>query len=154
MLYDWGAHLCDQLCTLMRPAKPLSVYAVSHQGAHAVDIETQTTAAVKFDNGVSAEIDVGCMSHISRPRWLIRGDAGAFCMPDWNHAFIKTAAGETQIDVEKPNWKAIYQNVADHLIKRTPLAVKAADARNAMQVIDAAFESSETGEVVKIGGTN
>ncbi|MDQ2985505.1 MAG: Gfo/Idh/MocA family oxidoreductase [Armatimonadota bacterium] len=154
MLYDWGAHLCDQICTLMRPAVPVSVYAISHAGAHGVDIETQTTAMIKFDNGVSAEIDVGCMSHISRPRWLIRGEKGAFVMPDWQTATLKTADGETEVEVEPANWHAIYQNVADHLTKESPLAVSAQDVRSAMQVIDAAFASADTGEVARIGGTN
>jgi predicted dehydrogenase len=154
MLYDWGAHLCDQICTLLRPAKPVSVYAISHAGAHDVDIETQTTAMIKFDSGVSAELDVGCMSHISRPRWLIRGEKGAFVMSDWNNAVIKTADGETRIDVEKSNWRAIYQNVADHLSRGKPLAVTAKDVRSAMQVIDAAFMSADASEVVRIGGTN
>ncbi len=154
MLYDWGAHLVDQICTLMRPAQPTSVYAISHAGAHDVDIETQTTAMITFDNGVSAEIDVGCMSHIARPRWLIRGNKGALSMPDWNTAVIKTAQTETRIDVEKPNWRAIYQNVADHLTKGRHLHVTAKDVRSAMQVLDAAFLSANTGEVAKIGGKN
>jgi predicted dehydrogenase len=154
MLYDWGAHLCDQICTLMRPAKPISVYAVSHDGAHEVDIETQTTALVRFDNGVSAEIDVGCMSYISRPRWLIRGEKGAFVMPDWHTAKLVSAEGEEEVPVEPSDWHAIYADVADHLTKGTPLAVQARDVRTAMQVIDAAFESATTGEVAKIGGTN
>ncbi len=154
MLYDWGAHLCDQICTLMRPAKPVAVYAISHDGAHDVDIETQTTAMIKFDNGVSAEIDVGCMSYISRPRWLIRGDKGAFVMPDWHTAKIVTPGGEEAVEVEPSDWPAIYQNVANHLTKETPLAVSARDVRSAMQVIDAAFKSAATGEVVRIGGTN
>jgi predicted dehydrogenase len=152
MLYDWGAHLTDQICTLLRPAKPVSVYAVSHDGAHDVDIETQTTAMIKFDNGVSAEIDVGCMSHITRPRWLIRGDKGAFVMPDWQSAMLKTAERETKVDVQPSDWHAIYQNVSDHLVKGTPLAVSAGDVRSAMQVIDAAFTSAKTGEVARIGG--
>ena len=138
----------------MRPAKPVSVYAVSHYGAHDVDIETQTTAMIRFDNGVSAEIDVGCMSYVSRPRWLIRGEKGAFVMQDWHSAKIVTADGEEHVAVEPSDWHAIYQGVADHLTKGTPLAVTAHDVRSAMQVIDAAFTSAKTGEVARIGGTN
>jgi predicted dehydrogenase len=152
MLYDWGAHLCDQICTLMRPAKPISVYAISHAGAHEVDIETQTTAIIKFDNGTTAEIDVGCMSHISRPRWLIRGDEGAFMMPDWQSASITTKDGEDSVQVEESRWHDIYQNVAGHLTKGADLIVKADDVRTSIQVIEAAFQSAETGEAVHIGG--
>lgn len=152
MLYDWGAHLTDQLCTLMRPSQPESVYAVSHCGAHAVDIETQTTALIRFDNGTSAEIDVGCMSYISRPRWLIRGEYGAFVMPDWQSAKLVTANGEENVPVLPSDWHAIYQDVADHLTRGNPLAVTAEDVRTAMRIIDGAFESAATGNVVAIGG--
>jgi predicted dehydrogenase len=152
MLYDWGAHLVDQICTLMRPAEPISVFAVSHAGAHDVDIETQTTAMIKFDNGVSAEIDVGCMSYIARPRWLIRGDRGAFAMPDWQSATLTTAEGGDSVQVEESNWHGIYQNVADHLAKGTDLAVQARDVAQSIGVIEAAFKSAETGEVEHLGG--
>ena len=73
-------------------------------------------------------------------------------MPDWHSAKIVTEEGEEEVMVEASAWHSIYQNVADHLIKGTELAVTAQDVRSAIQVIDAAFLSSETGEVVRIGG--
>lgn len=161
MLYDWGAHLCDQVCTLMRPALPVSVYAVSHSGAHDVDIETQTAAMIKFDNGVTAEIfdngvtaeiDVGCMSHVSRPRWLIRGDRGAFIMHDWKSAVVRSADGEDSVEIVESRWRDTYQNVADHLTKGSDLIVKARDVAISITVIESAFESAETGEVVHLRG--
>jgi len=150
MLYDWGAHLCDQICTLLRPAKAASVFAVSHSGAHDVDIETQTTATISFDSGVTAEIDVGCMSYLQRPRWLIRGTNGALLMSDWHAATVKTANGEETVQVEDSTWHSIYQNVADHLNKGAELIVKPNDVAESIAMIDAAFQSASTGETIRI----
>ncbi|MBA3726831.1 MAG: Gfo/Idh/MocA family oxidoreductase [Armatimonadetes bacterium] len=151
MLYDWGAHLVDQIVQLILPAMPKIVFAVSHAGAHDVDIETQSTVTVLFDNGVSAEIDVGCMSHIARPRWLIRGDKAAFHMPDWKHATLKDQGGEVQIGVEEDRWADLYKNLSRHLNYGEELAVKPEQSRTVMAVIDAAFASAETGKSVAIG---
>jgi len=150
MLYDWGAHLADQLVQLMLPAKPRTVFANSHHGVHDVDIETQTTVDIIFDNGVTAQIDVGCMSHLTRPRWFIRGEAGALLMQDWEHCQIKTADGEREIEGEKPNWQGIYDNVSRHLNRGEQLAVKPGEVRIAISIIEAAFQSAESGEAVHL----
>lgn len=150
MLYDWGAHLVDQVLLLAAPALPKTVFAVSHAGAHAIDIETQTTVTIVFDNGMSSEIDVGCMSYITRPRWLIRGEKGALSMPDWEHAKLKTAAGEEELTVEKPRWEDIYTNVSRHLNHGEKLDVLPEQGRLALSVIDAAFLSAEKGQSVEV----
>ena len=150
MLYDWGAHLTDQLVQLMLPARPKTVFATSHKGVHDVDIETQTTAAIVFDNGVSAQIDVGCMSYITRPRWLIRGDKASLLMPDWETAKLKNESGEIDIPVEKSRWEDIYENLSAHLNRGEQLAVRPEEVRIAMSIIDAAFESAASGKSVEI----
>jgi predicted dehydrogenase len=146
MLYDWGAHLADQLVQLMLPAKPVTVFATSHHGVHDVDIETQTTADILFDNGVSAQIDVGCISHLSRPRWLIRGDRGALVMPDWEHCHFKAGVEEREVSVEPSDWAAFYTNVSRHLNHGEPLAINPEDVRIAIAVIEAAFKSAASGK--------
>jgi scyllo-inositol 2-dehydrogenase (NADP+) len=150
MLYDWGAHLADQLVQLMLPSKPAVVFAQSHHGAHEVDIETQTTVAITFDNGVSAQIDVGCMSHIARPRWLIRGERAALLMPDWEKAILKGGENSRDLAVEPSDWPALYRNVARHLTHGEELAVKPSEVRIAIAVLDAAFESSASGRSVEV----
>lgn len=151
MLYDWGAHLVDQMVQLMLPAMPRTVFATSHAGVHDVDVETQTTAMIVFDNGVSAEIDVGCMSHITRPRWLIRGEKAAFQMADRQHAILKTENGEESIVVEQDRWAELYTNLGRHLNCGEELAVKPEHCRIAMAVIDAMMKSAETGTSVRVG---
>lgn len=154
MLYDWGAHLTDQLVQLMLPAKPKTVFASSHFGVHDVDVETQSTVVILFDNGVTAEIDVGCISHYTRPRWLIRGEKAALKMQDWESASLRGQFdglnGELKIDVEKGNWVAFYENVSRHLNRGEDLVVKPEEVRIAISIIEAAQQSAASGRAVEL----
>lgn len=154
MLYDWGAHLTDQLVQLMLPAKPKTVFASSHYGVHDVDIETQTTAIILFDNGVSAEIDVGCISYYTRPRWLVRGNQAAMKMSDWESASLRgrfsELEGELVVEVEKTQWGSFYENVSRHLNLGEELAVKPEEVRIAISIIEAAKQSASSGQAVEL----
>ncbi len=154
MLYDWGAHLTDQIVQLMLPAKPKTVFAQSCYGVHDVDIETQTTAMIAFDNGVIAEIDVGCISHYTRPRWLIRGEKAALKMQDWETASLRGnfdgLHGELKVDVEPGQWGAFYENVSRHLNHGDSLFVRPEEVRIAMAIIEAAQASAKSGKSVDI----
>jgi len=154
MLYDWGAHLTDQLVQLMLPAKPKTVFASSHYGVHNVDIETQTSVMILFENGVTAEIDVGCISHYTRPRWLVRGEKAALRMQDWESASLRGQFdgldGELKIDVEKGHWGAFYENVSRHLNQGDELAVKPEEVRIAISIIEAAQQSAAAGRAVEL----
>lgn len=154
MLYDWGAHLFDQIVQLMLHAMPKTVFATNHYGVHDVDIETQTTTIITFTNGVVAEVDVGCISHYTRPRWLIRGEQGAMKMENWDTASMRGtldgSIGEMKIDVEESRWDAFYQNVSRHLNHGEPLAVKPEEVRTSISIIEAAQKSAETGRSVDL----
>ncbi len=152
MLYDWGAHLIDQLIQL-NLGTPKTVFAQMHYGGQPVDTETHATVSVNFEGGVFAQIDVGCVSHITRPRWLIRGEKGAFIMPDWENARIKYLSGEETIEedvkVEHSQWDAFYENVSKHLNEGAELEVKPRDVRKAIAVIESAFRSAELNQSVE-----
>lgn len=154
MLYDWGAHLLDQIVQIMLPARPKSVFATFHHGGHEVDIETQDTLSVLFDNGVMAQVDVGCISWLTRPRWLVRGEKAALQMADWETCKVRGVfngvEGEMSVPVEKGRWEEFYPSVSRHLNEGGPLPVDPSEVRIAMQVIDAAFESAKTGSSVTI----
>lgn len=155
MLYDWGAHLLDQIVQLMLPARPKTVYATNHYRVYDVDVATQTTAIITFDNGVVAEIDVGCISHHTRPRWLIRGDKAAMKMENWDEAYVRGEVGglygEMKVELEKSRWDAFYRNVSRHLNFGEPLAVLPEEVRISIAIIEAARKSAETGKSVDLG---
>ncbi len=154
MLYDWGAHLTDQLVQLMLPVRPVSVYANFHYGGHDVDVETQTTVSIRFDNGVMAQIDVGCVSWLTRPRWLVRGEKAAVLMPDWEtctlRGMLNGSEQQMSIPVEASAWERFYPALSAHLNDGAPLPVDPTEVRIALSVIDAAFESGRTGRSVEI----
>ncbi len=145
MLYDWGAHLIDQVLTLFAPEKPLGVYATLYYGGQDVDVETQATVILNFSEGRIALVDVGCVSYLHPPRWVIRGEQGAVIMHDWENGSLRQGTQgdpvETPIKAEPSAWEAFYQNVSRHLNDGEELAVKPEEARLTVQVIESAFES-------------
>jgi hypothetical protein len=54
------------------------------------------------------------------------------------------------IDSVRGSWKLYYQNISDVLNKGAELAVKPEEVYRAMQVYDAAMQSAQTGEVVRL----
>ena len=144
----------SQLVQLMLPAKPKTVFATFHRGGQNVEVETQTTVVILFDDGTAAQIDVGCVSHQTRPRWLIRGEKAALSSDGGETMLLKSELegfkGERSVEVEKTEWENYYRNIGDHLNKGAELIVKPEEVRIAMQILDAAFESGRTGRSVEI----
>ncbi|MCW5934763.1 MAG: Gfo/Idh/MocA family oxidoreductase [Fimbriimonadia bacterium] len=151
MLYDWGAHLIDQIVQMLLPSKPIRIYAdIQERVWTELDIETQAQVHIKFDNGCAAVVDVGCISLQNRPRWLVRGEKGAV-KGEWDKLFLKTP-DQDPVELEKVagDWKDYYRNISAVLNEGAELLVKPEEVRIVMQVIDAAFESARTGESVKL----
>jgi predicted dehydrogenase len=138
------------------------------------DIGNYANLLIKFSNDVLYQIEIGNLATIRKPRWYILGDLGGLIkygldpqegpMRDGNidaaeedpanRAQVCTMVNgrreEMVIDSVRGSWKSYYQNISDVLNKGAELAVKPEQVHKAMQVYDAAMESSETGEVVKI----
>ena len=54
------------------------------------------------------------------------------------------------VDSVRGTWKSYYQNISDVLNKGAELAVKPQEVYRVMQVYDAAMQSAETGQAVKL----
>ncbi|GMV37358.1 MAG: oxidoreductase [Fimbriimonadales bacterium] len=155
MLYDWGAHLFDQVVQMNLPSLPTAVFASrAHRVWMDVDVDTQNSVMVLFDNGVTACIDVGCISRTQRSRWLVRGDKGALHMPDWDTATaqveVNGVVGSLKVEMEKGDWNALYRNVSAHLNEGTELIVKPEEVRIGVACIEAAMKSAERGESTRV----
>lgn len=153
-LYDWGAHLWDQIARLLAPARPARVFADLQHRVWNVDTETQATVMCQFDNGATATVDVGCVSWQSKPRWIVRGEKAAL-VGQWDSATIKGefggVRGEMQIEMIKGDWKDFYRNLSGAIAGTAELAVKPQEARTAIQIIEAAVQSFESGQAIAIG---
>ncbi len=167
--FDLGAHLVDQLLTLQNsPAE--SVYCRLRRDYDGSDIDSEALIVITFANGATGIADLSGMSAISKPRFrvhgsratfvkygldpqekvMIAGDIDSAIEPIENYGILHDGKSERQIATLPGRWRSFYENVAEHLAGNAPIAVKLAESRAGMQIIDAALKSAETGEVVRL----
>jgi len=178
MVFDWGVHLIDQLLWMLK--EPVSeVYANLHS-VKTPEVDDYFKAIIRFDSGLSAQIEVGTYNLEMLPRWYVCGDGGAIVVNDWEcngritHAkdfemaweqeVVQTVGGPTRTMAPRPketleelplpevetDWCDFYNNVLAALDGKEELLVKPDELRKVMQVMTAIFESSETGKAIKI----
>ena len=173
ILYDWGAHLVDQ--TLQLAKGPVTdVWCNIKYGGWEIDAGNYAKLVLRFENGVSAEINTGNLVRKGKPRWYVVGDKGALvkegldpqerAMLQGNidaateapaeraHVFTEVdgEARELVLDSVHDSWKAYYQNVADVLNKGAELAVTPQSVRRVIAVFDAAMQSVREGRSVPV----
>jgi predicted dehydrogenase len=151
------------------------VFCDVHYGAKwDIDIGNYANLIIKFENDVRYQIEIGNLAKAEKPRWYIVGDLGGLVKTGLdpqegpmvagnidaaeqdpaNYAKVWTEAGgenrELVIESVQTTWKSYYQNIADVLNKGAELAVKPEEIRKLMQVYDAAMESADSGEMVRL----
>ena len=75
MVLDWGIHLLDQMLELF-PEKIVSVNAHFHNIVMP-EVEDDFTAALLFESGVSAVVNISMSSFIVQPRWHLFASDGS-----------------------------------------------------------------------------
>ena len=68
MLYDWGVHLIDQILWMV-PAKLISIYAEVRNVIN-FEVDDYFKLIFKFDNKVTAEIELGTYMLTDKPNWF------------------------------------------------------------------------------------
>ena len=178
MVLDWGIHLVDQLMDLYPNNKVTSVHAHFHQIVMA-EVEDDFTANLKFDNDVSAIVNVSMSSFIPQPRWQIFAKDGTAKIINWDvegelirlkqddelvwdDVIVYTSAGPTRSMAPRPNstvenlplpivkgdWLDLHRNIVDVLNGKGDIIVTHEQALRRMKVVDAIFESAQSGEAV------
>lgn len=173
ILFDWGAHLVDQALLLVdSPAS--SVFCETYKGYWDTDIENHLKLLIRFQNDVLFVIELSHLARIVKPRWYVLGDKGGLVKYGLDPQEKAMVAGDIDAAREDPrsqarvntvvdgmpaemtlgtvygNWKVYYRNIADVLLRGAELAVKPQEVRRAMVVIDAAMESAQRGQRVKL----
>lgn len=168
-LYDLGAHLVDQLCMLF-PQPVESVYCRLRRDYPHTDTESEALVVVSFEGGRTGVLDFSSMAAIDKPRFYVRGTGGTFQKFGLDPQELAMRAGDIDASREAPErygtlvcdggatvvptlegrWRDYYENVADVLLAGAEPVVKPAEMRRVISVIDAAFRSGETGEVVRV----
>ncbi|MGC8631644.1 MAG: Gfo/Idh/MocA family protein [Thermoprotei archaeon] len=152
MLYDWGAHLIDQALQLVK-AELTSVYArIDYGRVWNVDVDTHSLVVMNFE-GTEYAVETGSTEAVQKPRWRVLGESGGL-QAEWDKGKISLRkAGAVQIDGEikmlKGDWMEFYRKLSRALNEGGDMPVKPEESRDAIAVIEAAFESAKRDQPVK-----
>jgi scyllo-inositol 2-dehydrogenase (NADP+) len=166
-LYDLGPHLIDQIC-LIFPEPIESVYCRMHHDYPDSNVESEALVVIHFAGGRTAVCDFSSMAAIRKPRFHVRGTRGAFQKFGLDPQEGAMSAGDIDAAVEPPEaygvfsdgeteetvptvagrWRCYYENIAAVLNDGAEPAVKLTQLRRQIAVIDTAFTSARTGQVV------
>lgn len=176
MILDWGVHLLDQMLLMFPDVKIKTVYASVTNVTNQL-VDDGFTTELAFENGVRALVEVGTSNFISLPRWYVLGADGTAVIEDWslNGKIVRatgvdegdvqpviTAAGLTKtmaprredsiftedLPVVKSDVRDFYRNVAAVLEGREESLIKLDEVMRVMKLMEAIFQSAETGETV------
>lgn len=176
MLYDWGVHLIDQILQIYKQ-KIDSVYCRFTYYTKQ-ECDDGFTLDIYFEDGAKAVIELGTYNFIEMPRFYMQGETGTALLPGWDDDVkvstcrewyeaevkpIKAGAGLTKTmaprddytvdsyEVKQPECDVydFYRNVVDAIDGKAEQLIKHEEVMRVMRVMEAAFESGRTGNVVK-----
>ncbi len=94
MVYDWGVHLFDQLLDLIKsPVVSVTAHLFS---IYCQDVDDNFKVMMRFENGVSAVVEIATNCFISQPRWHVSGKDGTVVIENWecDGKIVKLASNE------------------------------------------------------------
>lgn len=177
MLYDWGVHLLDQMLYMFPGQKVLSVYADLKNVLHQ-EVDDYFKILLKFDNGITAHIELSTYILKPKPRWMMAGDRGTLYINSFacDGAIVRTSqkldklppsitesvAGPTRQFAPTPagvlyedplpesdvTWLEFYKNYVKVLNGEEEPAVKIPEVYRVLSLMEAVFKSSELNETV------
>ena len=82
VLWDWGAHVIDQILAL-KPGKKVSYVSATMSHMTDADVEDGFTAMLIFEDGVESIVEVSTNNLIPLPRWYLTGKKGSAMIKDF-----------------------------------------------------------------------
>lgn len=177
MLLDWGVHLIDQMMYLVK-SKVTDIY-VHMLKVKFPDVDDNFKLLLRFENGLSALVEVDTYCFEPLPRWHVSGDQGTMVINGWDCSgsitranlqkmnyepgIVYTASGPTRTMAPRPvetiekvqlpdvqgDWGDFYRNVRAAIDGHEELIVKPTETLRVMNVIDRVFESAREGVNIK-----
>ncbi|MBR3750507.1 MAG: Gfo/Idh/MocA family oxidoreductase [Clostridia bacterium] len=177
MVYDWGVHLIDQYLNMID--SPVTEVYAQLFGIYTDEVDDNFKAMLRFENGVSALVEVSMNCFILHPRWHVCGEVGTMVIDDWScngrimrlsdkeelkwdEKIVYTAAGPTRSMAPRPietmeelplpqvnDQLRFYIELCEHLDGKCELPVKPESVLRVLKVMDAIFESDKNGQSVK-----
>lgn len=175
MVYDWGVHLVDQILQIT-DSPVTEIYA--HLMHVKYEVDDNFKVLMKFDDGLSVQLEVMTACFQPLPRWHVLGTEGTLNLYNWqcegsivrstveeldwslesvhNYAgptrTMRPRPGDTIETLELPtvetNWSDFYKNFQAVLEGKEELLIKPEETVRTMKVIDKIFESAETGKSI------
>jgi predicted dehydrogenase len=177
MLYDWGVHLIDQILYMV-PSKITSVYADLRNVINE-KVDDYFNILIKFENGVTANIELGTYYLTPKRAWFIGGNTGSAMIDGFGgegkivrtsellenvpDKITMTAAGPTRsfgppppgrlTEEPLPAVNVSHKNYWEHFIKafngEEEVIVKPEQVRRVLCLMDAVRESARTGKAIE-----
>lgn len=180
MVLDWGVHLLDQILLLQKGKKCLSVYATLTHITNQV-VDDGFSAQLRFEDGITAIVEVGTSNFISLPRWYILGQDGTTIIEDFEKNGkivraasknekdvipVKTASGLTKtmaprrldsiFTEELPevtsDIRDFYKNVIKVISGKEEPLIKLEEVKRVMKLMEAIFQSGTKHQVISFEG--
>jgi predicted dehydrogenase len=170
LLFDLGAHLIDQAVQAF--GAPSHVYAEVKRRRSGAEVDDDTFVALRHGNGTISHLWMNVLAAIRAPRMRVLGLEGAFEKhgldvqeealgsgirpgdPEWGleppDAWgTLQVGGETRMVQTEPGaYEAFYEGLAEAMRSGGPPPVDPRDSVQGLRIIEAAFESAQTGAVV------
>lgn len=171
VLYDLGSHLIDQALALFGPVE--SVYAEVRALRAGVAVDDDAFVALRHSGGVRSHLWVSKIAAQHGPRLRLLGDRGAYTKfgldpqeaalragqrpgdewgvePEERWGELGTVDDSRPVPTEAGAYPEFYAELVRALRDGAPLPVDPADSIAGLEVIIAARNSAETGEVVRL----
>ncbi len=160
ILYDWGAHLLEYSLQLM-DADIVEVTGFAHTGFWAAKTawkedthEDEALAVVRFANGKWLALTVTCLdANPKRGMLEVTGTKGSLIVDGGYNEIITQDGPNTTIaryrNPDSESWR-FYRNIADHLVKGTPLIITPEWARRPIHIMDLANRSARLGRSLRV----
>lgn len=177
MLYDWGIHLIDQLLQIFT-GKVERVYCTFDHITNS-EVDDGFKLTMYFDDGTEAYCEVGTYNFIAMPRFYLRAEKGTALISDWREETevvkckywhesdvvpVETAAGLTKTmaprdEITTDTYRIprpvsdvhdYYRNFVAAIDGKTEKLVSNEDMIRDLEIIEAAFRSVDSKEVVKV----
>ena len=177
MILDWGVHLIDQMLQLI-PSKITGIFCTTTHITNA-EVDDGFYLEIFFEDGVSAHVEVGTYNFLSMPRFYMLCEGGSLITNGWNdpahvakmHTWnekqivpVQTASGITktmaprddvtldEYDIPSPESDVhdYYRNFTRAARGLEESAIKHAEVRRVLRVMETAFESAEKKQYISV----
>ena len=176
MLYDWGVHLIDQILYMV--GSPITSLYADLRNVINERVDDYFNILIRFQNGVTAQIELGTYYLTPTRAWFIGGDKGSALIDGWDgegkivrtahmlenvpDKITMTAAGPTRsfgppppgllLEEPLPQVNVSHRQFYEHFLKafrgEEALMIRPEQVRRVLRVMEAVRESARTGKAV------